>query len=205
MRYLLPLIPFLTACAPQARTPVWVEPFAPLNPAPTPDNSFLILVAGGVMGWGLREFVARMPKRKGPPARLVARDAPTALSLADNKRWELWYWSMRTFVYRAEECESQTNARGKPRPPMNVAGMNQLTGLSARQQQKFKDILLDGFPVTGKKERQPVIHVSASNRVDWLVDKGARRAACRLLQYPTDYKPPKFELIKKDVWNESGW
>jgi hypothetical protein len=205
MRYLLPLIPFLSACAPQVKAPVWAEPLAPIAQTPSAEYSLLLLALGGLGGWGLRGLVAKMPKRKGPPARLVALDAPVALTLADNKRWELWYWSMRTFVYRAEECEGQTNARGKPRPPMNVASMNQLTGLSARQQQKFKDILLAGFPVTGQKERQPVIHVSASNRVDWLVDKGARRAACRLLQYPTEYKPPKFDLIKKDVWNESGW
>lgn len=198
-------------------TPFWASVILaactrPESAPPSSDNqiaSVITYAAVFVAGALAREVLWRMyphtrTRKRLSPIRLVARETVAPPMLVDDLHFRRWRWAMRSFLAAGEQCETMIDARGKPRSPFNVRGMKELTDLSARQQAKFKALLLRGGKMRkpdGTVQVLPVIEVRRNDRVVWLMPPRERRIACNVLSYP-DEPPPRFKLMGEDVWFE---
>lgn len=83
-----------------------------------------------------------------------------------------WMTYTHAYILRGEMCK---------RGPCNRREMEELTGLSWRQQAKYMDVLRQGR----------VVQVDGG-KVAWLGPKLYRRRRLYRLPYPTDFDPPPF-------------
>lgn len=199
----------LAGCASQPQTAIirWGEV---AQQSPQPDNQWGLYLILFIAGMAAREALWRIyphTKSRISHIRVVSRATTQPIALHDDRQFLRWRWAMRSFIAAGEHCETLIDARGRKRKPFNVRAMQEITSLSARQQAKFKSILIEGVALAGESGRtvhKPVIEVRASDGAVWLMSTGQRRAACDSLNYPKDADPPRFKLLGVDVWFEHG-
>lgn len=198
----------LAGCVSQPQQSAFVRWGDTPAPTPAPDNQWGLWLVAFIAGMLFREALWRLyphTRKKISHIRVVARATDQPIALHDNRHFLRWRWAMRSFIAAGEHCETMMDARGRKRKPFNVRAMQEITSLSARQQAKFKSILIKGVELAGENGRtvrKPVIEVRANDGAVWLMSTGQRRAACDSLNYPKDVDPPHFKLLGEDVWFE---